>query len=51
MNYSFESKLRNRNYDVKRDVTCMMCGRSFPAGSGIYGRRFCSEECRNEYLG
>jgi hypothetical protein len=32
--------------------TCMNCGRviSNPSGQGAYGRRFCCDDCKDEYM-
>jgi hypothetical protein len=42
---------RARNFAVPREGKCMNCGKSIWPGKGIYEKRFCSIDCKEDYCG
>lgn len=40
---------RARNFAVLRETKCLNCGKVILPGRGIYEKRFCSVDCKEEY--
>jgi DNA-directed RNA polymerase subunit RPC12/RpoP len=40
-----------RGNTPKMGYTCMNCRKEIENPEGPFGKRFCSEECRKEYMG
>jgi DNA-directed RNA polymerase subunit RPC12/RpoP len=54
--FTFEGD--NLNFNIKgarnspkMEYTCMNCRKILENPEGPFGKRFCSEECRREYMG
>lgn len=45
-----DSKTPSYTYGMARDSKCMTCGKEIADNGNRYSRRFCSEECRENYF-
>jgi len=46
----FEERSKVQNFALRKEISCMECGKNFLVGKGLYERRFCSEDCKLRYL-